>query len=404
MKIGKWARLLLAAAPLLVGFAGVGFLAGCGNFWQAPSTTTPITPSTLSSGVFYVLNYATRQIAGYSIVSGALTAVTGSPYTLSAAPNAIAIAPAGEFFLYVSTAAPGIYLYTVGSGGVLTLGNNSQAVSQDPAAAMQVDSTGGWLVDAFLSISGVTLDAIPITSTGVYSGAKVESVSFSITNAAVHQLAFSPDNKNVFVALGTGGTLVVPFSASSPFPAGITATTIYPAATGGSALSVAVDPSSTPRLFYIGETLASPAGDSGGLRALNYSSLGSSSLTQASGSPIASGGLAPSSILPISGGDYVYVGNGQGTTSAGNIAGFSVTSTGTSTAPAYTIATGSTIAAGTQPSGLAEDSEGNFVLAVASGGNPDLEAYTMSSGTLTSALTSTTGTDPVQAVAVAAAP
>jgi hypothetical protein len=402
MKIGKWARLLLAAAPLLVGFAGVGFLAGCGNFWQAPSTTTPITPSTLSSGVFYVLNYATRQIAGYSIVSGALTAVTGSPYTLSAAPNAIAIAPAGEFFLYVSTAAPGIYLYTVGSGGVLTLGNNSQAVSQDPAAAMQVDSTGGWLVDAFLSNSGVQLDAIPITSSGAYSGAKVESVSFSITNAAVHQLVISPDNKNIFVALGTGGTLVVPFSASSPFPAGITATTIKAANTSGSALSVAVDP--TNRLFYIGETLASTAGDSGGLRAFNYSSLGSSSLTQASGSPMASGGLAPSSILPISGGDYVYVGNGQGTTSAGNIAGFSVTSTGTSTAPAYTIATGSTIAAGTQPSGLAEDSEGNFVLAVASGGNPDLEAYTMSSGTLTSALTSTTGTDPVQAVAVAAAP
>jgi hypothetical protein len=404
MKIGKWARLLLAAAPLLVGFAGVGFLAGCGDFWQAPGTTTTTTPSTLSSGNFYVLNYATMQIAGYSIASGALAAVTGSPYTLAAAPNAIAIAPSPGGFLYVSTVAPGIYLYTVGSGGVLTLGNNAQAVSQDPAAAMQVDSTGGWLVDAFLSISGVTLDAIPITSTGVYSGAKVESVSFSITNAAVHQLAFSPDNKNVFVALGTGGTLVVPFSASSPFPAGITATTIHPAATGGSALSVAVDPSSTPRLFYIGETLASPAGDSGGLRALNYSSLGSSSLTQASGSPIASGGLAPSSILPISGGDYVYVGNGQGTTSSGNIAGFTVTSTGTSTAPAYMIAAGSTIAAGTQPSGLAEDSKGNFVLAVASGGNSDLDAYTMSSGTLTSVLTATTGTDPVQAIAVAAAP
>jgi hypothetical protein len=53
---------------------------------------------------------------------------------------------------------------------------------------------------------------------------------------------------------------------------------------------------------------------------------------------------------------------------------------------------------------LAEDSKGNFVLAVASGGNSDLDAYTMSSGTLTSVLTATTGTDPVQAIAVAAAP
>ena len=35
-------------------------------------------------------------------------------------------------------------------------------------------------------------------------------------------------------------------------------------------------------------------------------------------------------------------------------------------------------------------------------GDPDLEAYTMSSGALTSALTAATGTDPVGALAIAA--
>jgi hypothetical protein len=50
------------------------------------------------------------------------------------------------------------------------------------------------------------------------------------------------------------------------------------------------------------------------------------------------------------------------------------------------------------------DSTGNYLMAVDSAGSPDLDAYTMSSGTLTSALTGTTGTDPVQAVAIAAAP
>jgi hypothetical protein len=49
------------------------------------------------------------------------------------------------------------------------------------------------------------------------------------------------------------------------------------------------------------------------------------------------------------------------------------------------------------------------VLAVATGGSttsgdPDLEAYTMSAGALTSAIQSKTGTDPVGAVAVAALP
>jgi len=49
------------------------------------------------------------------------------------------------------------------------------------------------------------------------------------------------------------------------------------------------------------------------------------------------------------------------------------------------------------------------VLAVSTGGsttsgNPDLDAYTISSGALTLAVKSVTGTDPVGAVAVAAVP
>jgi hypothetical protein len=396
MKIRRWAW-LLAIAPLL---------AGCGNFWQPPSSTGTgggSTPSSLSSGFFYVLNSATRQIAGYSIVSGALTPVANPQYTLVAAPNAIAIAPSPGAFLYVATAAPGIYLYSVGSTGALTIANNSQPISQDPAAAMQVDTNSSWLVDAFVTSTGLQLDAIPITSSGVYSGAKVQSVGFTIPGATVNQLVISPDNSHVFVAMGTSGTLIVPFDSSAPFQAGISAKTLPPAVNLGSALSVAVDPGSTPRLFYIGETLASPAGGSGGLRAFLYSTLGNSTISQATGSPVASGGLSPKAILALSGGDYVYVGNGQGTAS-GNVAAFTVASTGTAAAPAYSITAGSTIAAGIQPYGLAEDSKGNYVLAVSNGGSPDLEAYSLSSGVLTSALTSATGSDPVQAVAVASAP
>jgi DNA-binding beta-propeller fold protein YncE len=62
-----------------------------------------------------------------------------------------------------------------------------------------------------------------------------------------------------------------------------------------------------------------------------------------------------------------------------------------------------TVGAGTAPLSLAADSTGNFLLVVNSGG-PDLEGYTMSAGTLTSVLTGATGTDPVEAISVAAAP
>ena len=124
-------------------------------------------------------------------------------------------------------------------------------------------------------------------------------------------------------------------------------------------------------------------------------------MTQASGSPIASGGLAPNAILPLFSGDYVYVGNGAGSTSDGNITGFSITAAGN----AYTVALGSTVAAGILPYGLAEDSKSNFVLAVSEGGSYDLEAYifdTTTAGQLYLSITSTTGTDPTQAVGVAA--
>jgi hypothetical protein len=99
------------------------------------------------------------------------------------------------------------------------------------------------------------------------------------------------------------------------------------------------------------------------------------------------------------------VANGAGTTAGGDVAWFPISVSGTT----YTIAAGSSAASGIQPIGLAEDNEDNFVLAVSTGGStssgdPDLEAYTMSSGALTAAISSKTGTDPVGAVAIAAAP
>ncbi|HEY1766483.1 MAG TPA: beta-propeller fold lactonase family protein [Terracidiphilus sp.] len=389
MKIGKCARLLLAVTPVL---------AGCGNFWKAPSSTgTGTTSTSLSSGYFYVLNQATSQIVAYDIVSGALTQIAA--YTLSAAPTAIAIAPTGSF-LYVSTVA-GIYLYDINSNGGLTIGNNSGVVSSDPATSIAIDPSGAWLVDAVQGTSGFQLDATPITSSGTFTGGTVATRQYAVTNATVHQVVLSDDGQHVFTAVGAGGTVVVPFASGQSAPLGSNGTVIQPVTSGGSALSVAVDPSSTPRLFYIGESLAS-GGTTGGLRIFNYSSLGGT-LTQVSGSPFPSGGLAPNAILPVANGDYVYVGNGQGASTAGNITGFAITASSS----AYTVASGSTVATGIQPFGLAEDSDSNFVLAASQSGNSDLEAYIFdatTTGKLDVALTSSTGTDPTQAIAVAAAP
>jgi hypothetical protein len=345
-----------------------------------------------------VLNQATKQIAAFSISSGTLANISGSPYSLLSAPLSIAIDPKGNF-LYVGTAT-GIFLYSIGSSGQLTLANNSNVISQDIANAMQVDPTGQWLLEAgpnLKELLGIRINSatgVPLSTTE----------QFSILPAAtVSQIAVSADAKQVFVALSSSGTQNIVFasgSTGSPFGSSLNIPTI---SSGGAALSVAVDPAS--RLIYIGETaVRSGTGNTAGVRVFNYQTL-----AELSGSPFATGGLSPVAILPLPNGtnqgNYVYVANRNvsGSTT-GLIQGFFVTASGTN----YSVAPMSnTASAGIAPAGMAQDSKGNYLLVVNSGGDPDLQAFTFdatTAGKLDQAFTSATGTDPVQATAIAAAP
>ncbi|HXR39854.1 MAG TPA: hypothetical protein VN776_12200 [Terracidiphilus sp.] len=398
MRPGKWARLLFVAAPLLIGFG-----AGCGDFWQAPSGggggTCTTNCTTATSGNFYILDAGTSPgIVGASIVSGTLTAITDSPWSIQGTPYSMAIAP-NKSFLIVSTTS-GVFAFPITNGELGT----AAVVSTDQAYAVQVDATSSWLIEAIPGTGGVTIGAIPIVSTTGASNGTEQDVSFTVTGAAVqpNKMAISGDNSNIFLALGAGGTIVVPFNAAATTgtnPLGSKASTIPVANAGGSALSVAVDPGTSPRLFYIGETLADSAGTAGGLRAFNYSSLGSGTLTQATGSPIVSGGLAPNFILPSKSGSYVYVANGQGT-SAGNVTGFTITASGAT----YSLATDTSTAAGEQPLGLAEDSTSTFVFEVGSLGSPYFDAYTFDSTTLGQLDSQITSTTAASSIAIVAAP
>lgn len=381
--------------------AVVPFACGCAGFWDPPAGSSSggcsTNCTTASSGNFYILNSGTSPgIVGESIVSGKLTSISGSPWTVPSTPYAMALSPSGNY-LYVSSIA-GVYVYPI-SGGAL--GNYAQ-VSQDVTAlAIQVDNSGAWLIEALGTNGGVTMAAVPLnTSTGASTGAE-QTVTYTISNAAVQsgKIAMSADNKFVFVALGAGGAIAVPFSAgvsSGGNPIGNTAFTIPVVNSAGSTLSVAADPGN--RLFYVGESLANSAGTSGGLLAYNYSTLGGT-LTQASGSPIATGGLAPNTILTNGSGSYVYVGSGAGTGTAGMIASFAVTASGTN----YTIAAGSSTTAGIQPFSLAIDSSGTFLLGVNSLGGPYFSSYTFdatTAGKLDVQILANTGASPQAIVAI----
>jgi 6-phosphogluconolactonase (cycloisomerase 2 family) len=363
---------------------------------EVTSSTDTCSATAGASGIFYVLNVETLQIVAYYVnAAGTLTQI--ATYTTPATPITLTVAPSNNF-LYLSTYS-GIYVYKISSDGTLAIQNSKNVISSDEPFAMQVDSTNKWLVEV-VSGAGV-VSAIPLdSSTGLYTSATEPYISLPSTS--IQQLTISPDNNYIFIAMGTGGTEVVPFTATTsnnaPFGAAIKNIPVKNSNSQGAALSVAVDPSN--RLFYIGETSAISATYSGGLRVFNYASL--PTISELSASPYASQGLSPYSIVPISTGNYVYVANHV---VSGSIAGFSITG---SSSTAYTLTPlDKTFTAGTYPKAMVEDSTDQFIFVVNYEGSYDLMGYTFDStnaGYLdsVSAVSSSTGTDPVEASAIAA--
>ncbi len=362
---------------------------------EVSSSSSTCSAAAAASGVFYVLDQTTDQIVALSVSSGKLNTI-GAVTLATTTPLAIAVAPNGQF-LYVSTAY-GIYLYTIGSNGAVTLGNGGISISPDQAYSMQVDATNSWLIEA---VSGLAqLNGIAINSnTGLLATAGESEQHIALPVSTVTQLAISPTDSSscgncyVFVGMGSGGTELVNFNPGSANPFGATGTIQLKNSAGGSN-AVAVDP--TNRLLYVGESDALPsATQSGGLRAFTIATNG---VTELAGSPYQAGGTGPSSVLPSADGNYVFVANRSVSgSSTGNVASFSVSTSALTSV--------GSIAAG--PAGLlalAEDSTKSYLLVTDFAGGPDLTAYSMSSGALTSPITGSTGTDPVGAVAIAAVP
>ena len=242
--------------------------------------------------------------------------------------------------------------------------------------------------------------AVPLnTSNGTNNGAEVNG-PYTVANAAVQQgkIAISPDDGHVFVALGTGGTIAVPFIASvaagsSPF--GSTAQTVPVAHTGGARSPWPWIPAAL--CFTSANRWATPPAPPAACAclpsvrwAVRWSRL------PARPSPAAA--RLPTPSCPRA--TEVYVANGTGPTTAGNITTFNLTSS----SGAYTIAAAGTTAAasGIQPFSLAEDSDGNFVLAVSEVGDPFFSSYTFDTttiGQLDVQITASTGTAPLAVVA-----
>jgi 6-phosphogluconolactonase (cycloisomerase 2 family) len=345
---------------------------GCGKFFVADETTSTSTTSSSSSADYvYVMNEGSSgagTIAGYSLSSGSLTAVTDSPYSVSYAPTVAYVRP-GDDLLYVGSAlSGGIYCYKIGSGGALSAENSGSAVASVLPVAMTIDPSGDFLavlLDDYTTVIVYEID----TSTGTLTSVGSGTAQAGGTGAA---LLFTPNEDNLYVATGTGGLSIFTFDSST---GAITDTGGRIAA--GSEISfnaLATDSSSE----YL---LIARSGTNAGVDVHTITTNGA-----LESGTIYSAQTGPWSLAFNSGSTDLYVAN-KGSSTVSEFSFSSGVLTLLTSTPASTAST---------PVAVAADSSGDYLLALSSGGTPNLTVFSFSSGVLESASTlSSTGTGPI---------
>jgi 6-phosphogluconolactonase (cycloisomerase 2 family) len=375
---------------------------GCGNFWVYPGSTTGGTGATGTGDYVYVANATAQNVAGFEVGTGVLTPLSGSPYALGYVPTAAVVNPADSILFVASNS--GIYNYSIASTGVLASLNSGVTSGLEDVVSLAVSPDGQWLfaLDGAPLADVLTVYQFQISSTGALSADTSSGATYTgtytITAAAspivppqayAIQVATVSSGEYVFVALGTGGTLVIPFNTSS----GAQFTT--------TALQYAVPTSSPSSPYYSNVALAVNSSTSVLYVATSNASSGPGLLTAYTiGSNGTSGTLTtlatnatanfPTAVVLNSAGTDVYVAN----ESSESISGFSTTVSG-STLPALTSSPYSFTYA---PTGLAVDRSGDYLLAISSTGTPNLAMYSYdatTAGELDEAASTATGTNPV---------
>jgi 6-phosphogluconolactonase len=390
----KFRAVTLVLAPCLAAVS-----TGCGFFPPLNQCTTNCTTST---DFMYVANTSNSSasppsIAGFSLTTTttpatsttaatstlALAATSGSAYSLGYIPASMSITP-GNKFLYVASLTGGIYVYAINTNGSITVQNNGTAVASGfIASAVQVDTTGAYLIVAGASLS-TTNAVMTVYSIASSTGLLTSLGSLTVSKpGASNRLTIAANGVNVFLTLGTGGTEAFTFQSTTGALTDVG--NLATLAATNSDQSVTTNPSGTFAL--VTET------GTAGVRVLTIGTNGG--LTEVSGSPFAAG-TGPTGVLVDSSGTYVYVTNRTSNT----VSGFVLGANGTLTA-----ISGSPFATGVTPIDIAEDATGMYVGVVCNGGSQDLEVYSFdatTAGKLDAAASATTGTDPTLPIAIAA--
>jgi 6-phosphogluconolactonase len=404
MRIGRagelrqWVVVVVAAVlPLLT---------GCSGFFVPESASGGGTGGGGATGnSVYVVNTARSSLTGYSIIPAvpataetpttpavpatpaALTIITGLPTAPGYVPVSMVVNP-GNTFLYVS-AVNGIHLYAINSNGSLTI----PAVNPIPAGvyalSMAISPDGQWLI----ALDGTTqqLDVFQITAlTGALTSSATPTAVYSIQVGTwtPSSVRISPNGQLIFAALGTGGDAIFTFNTSTGMA--VNTGILNVPTTTTSDFGLAIDSKSA--FLYIARS-----GTQGGVAV--YSIGANGVLGAVSGSPFAAGSGTYDVTLDSTG-TYVYAAN----RTDGTISGFTIVPGTTAGGLKLTPLSSSPYTSGIGVQSLGFDSTGQYLLAAAVGGLPDLTMYQLDAavpGQLDQVATEVTDTDPAGASAVA---
>jgi 6-phosphogluconolactonase len=387
-RIGVLCSLLLFAAV------------GCDFF--VPQTSSGGGGGNNTGDYIYVGNGNNTFVAGFAVSStGALSVLTNSPYNNGVAVICSAITP-GNHFLYAGTTS-GIFIYAINSNGSITVQNGGKIAAQDVVpTAMQVDSTGTYLLAAGVSTS-FTTQAIGIyqidSTTGLLTALNGSPLPLYTGKASTPTvltptaMLITPNNSYVFVSLASLGVQILTLGSGGVLSAGSAPSILPPfsASSSPSDYGLASDPNSS--FLFVGEFNT-------GLRVLSIGTSGS--LKEVSGSPH-SVGTGPAGVILDSTGSYVYVAN-KGSNS---ISAFTFIAASGQLTPI----SGSPFSSGGQlPIAFVNDNSKKYLAVInsgsnGSGGNSDLQLFkfdSTTSGKLDPVATATTGTEPTNPQSLAA--
>ncbi len=294
----------------------------------------------------------------------------------------------GDGLLYVG-AANGIFVYFINSNGALTAPTTGSQPAGVFATAMAVSPDGQWLI----ALDGTTqqLDIFQINYTTGALTSVTAPATYAIQSGTWQpsDLRISADGTLIFAALGTGGDFVFTFNTAT----GVAVSSQYlqtgNVATGDYGLAI----NATATYLYVARS-----GTNGGVAVFSIGSAGV--LTPVTGTPFAAG-TGTFSVLLDPTGTYVYAAN----RSDGTISGYTIVPGATTAALSLKPLTGSPYTSGAAVQSLAIDKTGKYLLAAATGGDPDLTMYSFDTavpGKLDTATSVATGVDPAGAVAIAA--